>query len=509
MNEVWARRLLRAWPFLVLALLAVVFVLMLLFSRKAPTIASLEPAMAAPGQQVVVTGDYFGRTEREGSLSLAGEIPPPSLILSWSDQKIVFVVPEDASSGLVSVANSQGTSPGVLFTNTETIPTVLQAAAAPAAPLLWAASPSQPVPGQTVTLLGRGFGFGDEAVSVSVAVTGGPVIEFGPSESQVWSDRSVSFRWPQGADAAAVSVQTPRGQSAPFVVGTSIPVTLENPRTLVVEFKAKVTQPPATALVLWGPVPQRSAMTNWSLLSSDPGLPAATRQPLFSWSAGSGGERQAVYKLSLTTWAKRWNGLPSGVTPGMADSPAGDDVQRALWKPASAALKALTARWGLDTSDPWLKLQRLQTGLAALGAAVGPAEAPGLTRTPAELLTSAKFDSYEISSLAVALAGQAGIPARLVGGLWAADDAPRPRTWAEAWIPGAGWVSWDVIDGTPGALDNRHFAFDPGTYAPARRAARSQTFGPAAPGTLLPVTGEATGPGPEPVVQWQITRSEK
>ncbi len=124
MNNPLFKRLLAVWPFLILGTLAVVFALMLTFSRKAPVIVSLEPSMAAPGQTVVLTGDYFGRTEREGSLSLAGEIPPPSLIQTWTDQKIVFTVPEDATSGLVTVSNSQGTSTGVLFTNTETIPTV-------------------------------------------------------------------------------------------------------------------------------------------------------------------------------------------------------------------------------------------------------------------------------------------------------------------------------------------------------------------------------------------------
>jgi len=199
-NELWKTRAVQAWPVLVLALLAVLFVFMLLFSRKAPIISSLEPSMAAPGQQVVVTGDYFGRTEREGSLSLAGEIPPPSLIQSWSDQKIVLVIPEDASSGLVTVSNSQGTSTGVLFTNTSSIPTVLQAAAEPSQPLVWAVLPSQPLPGQVVTLTGRGFGDGDEAVEVEVTTPNqGPVLEVGPAESLLWSGRSVRFRWPGGA----------------------------------------------------------------------------------------------------------------------------------------------------------------------------------------------------------------------------------------------------------------------------------------------------------------------
>lgn len=511
MNELWKTRAVQAWPVLVLALLAVLFVFMLLFSRKAPIISSLEPSMAAPGQQVVVTGDYFGRTEREGSLSLAGEIPPPSLIQSWSDQKIVLVIPEDASSGLVTVSNSQGTSTGVLFTNTSSIPTVLQAAAEPSQPLVWAVLPSQPLPGQVVTLTGRGFGDGDEAVEVEVTTPNqGPVLEVGPAESLLWSGRSVRFRWPGGATGSSVSVITPRGRSPSLVMGGPGPMGFETPRKITVEFRARVAQPASTALTLWGPVPQRDTGVVWSLVSADP-APLPGRGPAFSWAAGSAADREAVYRLTLTTWSRRWDGLVSGQAPTNQDLPAGDDTPRLLWKPATAALKNLVARWGLETPDPWLKIQRLQTGLAAsFPAAVGPREKIALTRTPAELLTPGTLTSYEISTLAAFLASQAGLPSRLVEGLWLRGDGTLVgRTWTEVWLAGAGWISWDVIDGNPGALDNKHFGFEVGIPAPIRRLPRSKTFGPAAPGSLVNASGEASGPGAEPVVQWQITRWEK
>jgi len=509
-SEPWRTRGIRFWPILVLALLAVVFVFMLLFSRKAPVISSLEPSMAAPGQQVVVTGDYFGRTEREGSLSVAGEIPPPSLIKSWSDQRIVLTIPEDAASGLVIVSNSQGTSTGVLFTNTDTIPTVLQVAAGPSKPLLWAIAPAQPSPGQTVTISGRGFGLGDEAVVVRVAnPASGPVFEVGPAESLAWSEGSVTLRWPSGAaEGAVVTVATPRGESPPFTAGGPGPVVWESPRKITVEVRVTVAQPEATSVTIWAPVPQRSTGTAWSLVSADP-PPREGRSPSFFWPAGSAGERQAFYRLALTSWVRRWTGLVGSV-PASQDLPQGDETPRTLWKPAAVALKNLVAKWGLETPDPWLRLQRLQTGLAGyFPAAVRPGEKPALTRPPVELLTPGKMTSYEISTLAAYLASQSGLPARLVEGLWLKEGALFPRTWTEVWMAGAGWVSWDVIDGTPGTLDNKHFGFEAGSSAPFRRQPRSKTFGPAAPGSLVNASGEATGPGPEPVAQWQVTWWEK
>jgi len=511
-NRSLVPKLLRAWPFFVLAVLSVVFVLMLVFSRKAPVIATLEPEMAAPGQQVVISGDYFGRTEREGSLSIAGEIPPPSLIQSWTDQRIVFIVPEDASSGLVTVANSQGTSTGVLFTNTESIPTVLQAPAAQGGPLLLAIVPAQPQAGQTVTLTGRGMGSGESRALVRLT-TGlrGPVFDLSPSDCVFWSDRSISFRWPTGAGpGSSVQVVTPRGGTGVLTLEASSPVVYEDPRTLVVQVQIGVTGPAGMAAALWGPVPQAWAGTAWTLESALPPPLTGPRPLVFRWSAGSPGERQATYVLKLTTWARRWEGFPAGVLAD-SDAPKGDGRPLEWWKPGLPALKTLTAKWGLETSDPWLRVQRIQTGLAG-AFSFDPVSAPvkGLGRPTAEILAIRTLNSLEASSLVAALAGQTGIPTRLVTGLWLdPENTPRPRVWVEAWLAGAGWVPWDPIEGGPGNLDNRHFAFEvvPGPLPRLEPGAKLLTDSwPLGQGEPV---GEAVWTSQEPVVQWQITRTQK
>ena len=511
MSESVTRKILRAWPFLTLATLLVVFVLMLTFSRKAPFITNLEPAMAEPGQLVVVTGDYFGRTEREGTLSLAGEIPPPSLIQSWTDQEIVFMVPPNAPSGLVMVTNSQGTSTGVLFTNTESIPTVLQAASKPGQPLLLAIVPPLPISGQIVTLLGRGFGGGDEAVEVVITTTqDGPTLEIGPQESLSWTDRSVSFRLPAGVtSSSSVRVITPRGDSGPLSIPVVGPMMFESPRTLTVDIQAKFKLTSGSA-ALWLPVPQRTSGTRWALVSSDPTPLPEVSPPVVKWAAGIPGERRLVYRLTLTTWARRWDGFPAMAAGTAEVIPSGDPRPKEWWKPANQPLKTLTAKWGLETSDPWLRLQRLQTGLAGLQPEVKVGESFRLERTPAEVLASPGLNSLEVSSLAVALASSLGIPGHLVSGLWLNPEGKLvPRTWTEVWLAGAGWIPWDVIDGNPGSLDNRHFAFETVLVPPVRREPRSTTFGPPAPFSLGNPAGEVSVTGEEPLLEWQITVVEK
>jgi len=490
--------------------LAVAFVLMLIYSRKAPVIASLDPPMAAPGQQVTVTGDYFGRTSREGSLSLAGEIPPPSLILSWTDQKIVFLVPEDAGSGLVTVANSQGISRGVLFTNTQTIPTVLRLASPSGQPLLLSVVPAQPQAGQSVTLSGRGFGTGDGASSVRVSTgASGPLLKIPPADTLVWTDGEISFRWPAGAGAgSSVRVEGPKGPSPDLEVDGAGPLSFGTPRTVVLAFRAELKQPADRPVTLWGPVPQAASGTDWSLGEASPVPQPGSLPPAFRWAAGPAASRTLSYSMTLTTWAKLWAGPPSG-SVAAGDPPASDPGPLAFWKPSAPALKALTAKWGLDAPDPWLRALRIQTNLAA-AFRIGPASAAATPRTPALILASGHLDGAETSSLAVALVAGAGGTARQVSGLWIDDNGrPQARTWAELWIAGAGWVPWDPAEGPPGPLDNRHFAFEVHRTPSARWEPRSELFGPGVPGTLGWAAGEVGGSGDEPVVRWEITLSGK
>ena len=499
----------RSWPFLVLVGLVLVFVLMLVFSRKAPVIASLDPTMASPGQQIVVTGDYFGRTEREGTLTIAGEIPPPSLIQSWSDQKIVFVVPEDASSGLVTISNSQGTSTGVLFTNTQTIPTVLQAIGAPGLPLLLSATPAEPVSGQSVTLTGRSFGTGDEASFLRIITPGqGPVLEVGPAESLSWTDRALSFSWPPGAGAGTeVQVVTPRGESTKFALSGAGPTSFAEPRTLSLTLKASFHQRSSTWVNLWGPVPDRTSYLAWTLEGPSVAPVSGTRPLVFAFPQGTEADRTVSYRLTLTSWSRKWDGPPSGPVSTGTDAPGSDPRPRDWWGSTGGTLKSLTAKWGLETPDPWLRIQRIQTGLAgAFTFDASNTALPGDGRSTTDALTSGRLGTWEEPSLAAFLAFQSGIPCRLVSGLWLNPSGSLgPRVWVEAWIAGAGWVSWDPADGSPGVLDNRHFGFAVGPKVPTRRLAGSRLLGTPLSGALGTASGEVAGGGTEPVVRWELT----
>src|SRR5207249_946888 len=65
-----------------------------------PVIATIMPAIAAPGSAVTIFGSGFGAARGRGAVSIGGAAPT---ITSWSATQIWVVVPASASTGVVKV----------------------------------------------------------------------------------------------------------------------------------------------------------------------------------------------------------------------------------------------------------------------------------------------------------------------------------------------------------------------------------------------------------------------
>jgi len=76
-----------------------------------PVVTIVNPSSASPGTQIKIKGYQFGAEQAAGKVTIGGvEV---STIISWSDRKIVCVVPEGATSGKVVVDTLLWTSNGV------------------------------------------------------------------------------------------------------------------------------------------------------------------------------------------------------------------------------------------------------------------------------------------------------------------------------------------------------------------------------------------------------------
>ena len=450
---------------------------MLLFSRKAPVISSIEPAMAAPGEVVTLTGDYFGRTAREGQLMLSGLTPPPSDIVEWGDQKIVFQVPVDAPSGLVTVSNTQGTSSSVLFTNTLTIPTVLKTRAESVPLEITYGLPSQPLAGSLVSLGGRGFGRGESGSWLEFAANnGGPVHRLLPLQTEQWSDQMIRFVLPAGLGGdATVSVHLLQGQSTAYALQAVSPLSYEQPRTVSLEFPVTVPYVSGTgSLVIFSPLP-----------GAEVGLEVqGSPDENLRWTSVSA-STEATWKVTVTTLAHRWTGWPAGqVIPlELQTSPVAEPLPAVPWKAQTAALKALASGWGLDFPDQFLRAKRLAAGLRLSfhrGATSLETQNSG-----ASLLASRRLNPWEAATLMAFWGRQSGLGTRLVNGLLLGDGTVRPHAWVQVWIGGAGWLDvdpWQLLDSEEGildqefgSLDSRHLAWAVAAAHPPRREPKSRT----------------------------------
>jgi len=441
-----------------LVVLALVFSTMLMFSRKAPVIAEIHPSIAAPGDTVTLIGDYFGRTAREGQLTISGLTPPPSVITEWSDQRIVFQVPSDAPSGLVTVSNSQGISSSVLFTNSLSVPTVLKSRLETPELEITYVLPTSPVPGQLVTLGGHGFGHADNGswLTLLAAAPAGEMIsqDLTPDQMISWSDQSILFYLPSGWGPATLStIQTVKGVSNAIALEPSTPVVLEATRTYHLDFPLEITVKGGSGrLTILPPLPQR-------------GLNLTVKaQPDFLQYPSVSQGLSARWKLTLTVASRKWVGWPlEFVVPQDLVVPQVPALQDNPWSAApSGILRTLTQNWGLDAPDEVLRTKHL---LSAMRSGFHRASAGAPSRNnAASLLSSRTLNPWEAATLGAVVAKQSGLTVRLVHGLFLKEsDQVSAHVWISVWIPGASWIDidpWLALDSAEGSIDQGMGSFD-------------------------------------------------
>ena len=146
-----------------------------------PTITSLNPASAAVGATVTITGTNFGATRGTSTLTFNGT--PATSISSWSATSITAVVPNGATSGSVVVTVSGVASAGTYFT-------------VPGTPAISSINPTAGPVGTTVTITGSNFGATQGSVS------------FNGTAANVtsWTATSITVTVPAGATPGSVAI---------------------------------------------------------------------------------------------------------------------------------------------------------------------------------------------------------------------------------------------------------------------------------------------------------------
>jgi hypothetical protein len=475
-----------------------------LWSRlTSPSIAHLDPVLAEPGGVITVEGHNFGEKRGESRVELDGVSPTASSYLSWSDDRIAVRLPPSASSGLVYVVTRQGRSNPKLFMNRQSLPTrPTGVASGGTGPFLAGLSTASGPIGSLVVISGRSFGQNREGGSVlfargaeeSAGIPETPAMTHfaenaeGDFGYELWSDKEIRVRVPDGASSGAIVVKTAAGTSnASFfeVTGNPGEKRYGDRRSYAISQEVTITRVRASGpneLYLWLPRPVVSASQRIARVLAEEPLPLVEDYrgvAIYRWKdLAAGGDLRARQSFLVESLGVETSIRPERIVAA-TDLPALVAAYRqadSLVPAAAPAVTNLARRIVGAEKNPWRAARLVWDWLLAN---VAWTEARDY-RNALDALEARRADSESYATLACALLRAAGVPALPVSGSLVDPSRRAVRhAWVEFWIYGFGWVPMDPVLGggaSPGGiavpfedrsryfgnLDSRRIAFSRG-----------------------------------------------
>jgi transglutaminase-like putative cysteine protease len=443
--------------------------------KRDPVIHSIDPRIGAMGEILSIKGENFGQERNESYVTIAGTAPTSFSYLEWQDDLITLRIPEFGEPGLVYVHVKGEKSNGALFSNEAVIPKPVQGTDIGIGPRIVSVNPQSGAVGSLVTITGSGFGSSRERSGVyfSWNAETGPSTpaDIGLPESvevfdaefgyELWSEREIRVRVPDGAISGNLEVRTLRGNSRPFffdVSGKPGTKTFRDKRTYTISYSVNVKINEAekpNALYLWVPRPVTSAsQRNTEVLSrnTEPFVENYRGTSLFQLtdlSSNTGAEIQVSCLVEVYTQEtvvklqslKEENSPVSSVYTQPSPLVPSEDPR------IIAQAAALLGR----ERNPYTKAQRIYEWLIG----EGNIQTEALSGGALEALEGKQGDPYTAALLFCALARAAGVPAIPVAGVLVDRNRQVIRHyWAEFWIDGFGWIPLDPALGAGAAPDS-------------------------------------------------------
>ena len=450
-----------------------------------PHITSLEPTVGKPGQILTIRGWGFG--EERIRITIGGVIPSASDYEEWSPTRIRVRIPPDTPSGLVYVFNRNGKSNPILFTNLEEIPVPAQEMKELGFPKITSIEPEKGAVGDLVTIYGRNFGAsrGNGVVYFSWPGNSGTIqpkdkmsLYLAASEVDLdyegWSDTEIRVRVPSGAGSGNLFVLSDRGSSNTvyFDLESSAGSTVyKEKRTYTVRSSLSIQNVVGRedgGLYLWVPrVQEGPNQRDVQLTEQDPkaeienynGLMLVFLKNLLP---------NRTYRVAQTFLLDRYE-IETRLNPQKLK--AEYDRTRALYQVYTAEnpitpvkdpeiKKHVELAVGKEKS-PYGKAQRIYLYLTQKLRF----EPNRMYRSVVQGLQEGRGDSYTFALLFVAMARNAGIPARTIAGYLVTETKQAlPHFWCEFYLEGVGWIEVDPALGSVPAIEGFKLPPDPRTY---------------------------------------------
>ena len=496
---------------------------------RPPVIQSISPKIGKPGDVLAITGEYFGKERDESYVTIAGASPTNSSYLGWQDDRITLRLPEFGDAGLIYVYVKGRKSNGALFSNQLTLPVPPKGDETGPEPRINSVNPRAAPVGSLVSITGTNFGnsregggvfFSWAAESLSPIPEGAREPAFiGVWETglgyELWNDREIRLRVPDGAVSGNLEVRTLRGGSRPVffdVSGKPGTKTFRGKRSYTINYSVDIKINEAASpntLYLWIPQPALSpAQRNVELLSrnADPFVENYRGASLYKMDdLAPGSDVRISLSWQVEVYAMETVMRPQSVKQD-ADSPA-----TALYTQSSSLIPSDDPRIKSQAAallgrerNPYIKAQRIYEWM--INGGIIRDESSGFSSSGDEgaawdvtgALEAKQADPYTAALLFCALLRAGGVPCLPVSGVLINRNRQAFRhCWVEFWIDGFGWIPVDPALGAGlappsftvqsergqsertsfyfGSLDNQRIAFSRGQTSLSQMDPRGRT----------------------------------
>jgi transglutaminase-like putative cysteine protease len=481
---------------------------------KAPVIYSIYPQIGNMGEPVTIRGAFFGN-DREGSfITIAGSWPTSMSYLDWRDDEIRLRIPEFGEAGLVHVHVKGRKSNGVLFTNQATLPKQIQGIETGLGPRIATVTPQSGSIGSPITITGTGFGnsrgssgvyFPWSAQMSASAPAEAWVQEFAEvSEAdfgyELWNDREIRVRVPDGATGGNIEIRTARGDSSPVffdLAGRPGTKTFLGKRSYTIAFSVALRVGEAektNTMYLWVPRPVvSSAQRDMELLFSniEPFVDGYRGTSLFKLdNLAANSEARVSLSWKIDVYGVETAVLPQSIRQ-LANSPVSAAyTQHSPQFPAADPRIKNQAQAILGRErNPYIKAQRIYQWFLG-NDMVWETQVGGDIFS---VMETKQVDPYFATLLYCTLLRSEGIPCIPVAGVLVdRNQQTMHHYWVEFWIDGFGWIPVDPAMGAGavppsfntnpnrasyyfGNIDNQRIAFSRGFTGLSPMDSRSRT----------------------------------
>jgi len=507
----------RALLFLGGIILISVLLLVLVFGCQETVleIHSINPRIGRMGDILTIRGSGFGDQRNESYITIAGAPPTSSSYLSWKDEEIAVMIPEFGEAGLVYVHRGRNKSNPALFANQSTMPEPARGSKADSNPSINSIEPASGAIGSLITIQGNNFGSSRDgsAVFFSWSAESGATasteiqppeyveafdVEFG---YELWSEREIRVRVPDGAVSGNLELRTPKGNSKQVyfeITGKPGTKIFKDKRSYILSYMVDLKIERAVtpnALYIWMPQPAISAsQRNVRLLSrsAEPFVENYRGTSLFNFiDLLPGASREISLSYVADVYAVETNIRTQTAVRLNSPSPVGNlyTLADTLVPSEDPRIKAKAEEIAGRERLPYPRALRIYDWLVSSGGI----QDISLSGGALEALDELRADSYRSAMLFCALARSSGIPALPVAGVLVNRQRNTFRHyWAEFWLDGFGWIPVDPALGAGAAppdfnlredhrkyyfgnLDNQRISFSRGERPLSQMAPRGRT----------------------------------